>query len=71
MAQLYPEGTPASWYFNAMANYQTGKLDIAEASAVKSLALDPRHWVLNTEQLLAVLLARKGDFKRSSRASAQ
>jgi Tfp pilus assembly protein PilF len=61
LAQLYPEGTPESWYFNALANFQTGKPDLAEASANKSLALDPRHSVLNTEQLLAVILARKGD----------
>jgi Flp pilus assembly protein TadD len=62
MTQLYPVGTPESWNLNAMANYQLGKPDVAEASAVKSLALDPRHSVVNTEQLLAVILARKGDF---------
>jgi len=62
MAQHYPQGTPESWYLNAMANYQLGRPAAAEASAVKSLALDPRHSVLNTEQLLAVILARKGDF---------
>jgi Tfp pilus assembly protein PilF len=62
VAQLYPQGTAQSWYFNALANFQTGKPDIAEASAVKSLALDPRHSILNTEQLLAVILAKKGDF---------
>ncbi len=62
MAQFYPQGTPESWYLNAMANYQLGKPAVAEASAVKSLALDPRHSVVNTEQLLAVILARKGDF---------
>ena len=45
-----------------MANYQLGRPDVAQASALKSLALDPRHTVLNTEQLLAVILARKGDF---------
>jgi len=61
MAQLYPEGTPQSWYLNALANFQMGKPDLAEASANKSLALDPHHSVLNTEQLLAVILARKGD----------
>jgi hypothetical protein len=60
--QLYPEGTPEVWYMNALANYQLGKSDVAEASAQKSLALDPRHSVLNTEQLLAVILAGKGDF---------
>jgi Tfp pilus assembly protein PilF len=62
IAQLYPEGTAQSWYLNALANFQTGKPDVAQASAVKSLALDPRHSVLNTEQLLAVILAKKGDF---------
>jgi len=59
--KLYPEGTPQVWYFNALANYQLKKPDVAEASAMKSLALDPRHSVLNTEQLLAVILAGKGD----------
>ena len=62
IAQLYPQGTAQSWYLNALANFQTGKPDMAEGSAVKSLALDPKHSVLNTEQLLAVVLARKGDF---------
>jgi tetratricopeptide (TPR) repeat protein len=62
IGQLYPEGTAESWYLNALADFQTGKPDIAETSAVKSLALDPRHSILNTEQLLAVILARKGDF---------
>jgi tetratricopeptide (TPR) repeat protein len=62
IAQLYPEGTAIGWYLNALANYQTGKPDLAEASAGKSLAIDPRHTVMNTEQLLAVILAQKGDF---------
>ena len=62
VAEVYPAGTPETWYLNALANYQLGKRDAAEASARKSLALDPRHTIINTEQLLAVLLARKGDF---------
>jgi tetratricopeptide (TPR) repeat protein len=62
VAQLYPHGTPQSWYLNALANFQLGKRDIAQASALKSMALDPRHSILNTEQLLAVILAAKGDF---------
>ena len=60
--ELFPEGTPETWYLNALANYQGGKPDVAEAAALKSLALDPRHSVMNTEQLLAVLLAQKGDY---------
>ncbi len=60
--ELFPEGTPETWYLNALANFQTGKPDLAEAAALKSLALDPRHSVMNTEQLLAVLLAQKGNY---------
>jgi Tfp pilus assembly protein PilF len=62
IAQLYPQGTAISWYLSALANYHAGKLGVAEASASKSLALDPQHSVMNTEQLLAVILARNGDF---------
>ncbi len=62
VAQLYPDGTPLTWYLNARANYELGKVDAAKDSATKSLAIDPRHTVLNTEQLLAVILARKGDY---------
>lgn len=60
--QLYPQGTAEVWYLNALANYQLGKPNAAEASATKSLALDPKHSILNAEQLLAVILAGKGDF---------
>jgi tetratricopeptide (TPR) repeat protein len=59
--ELNPRGTPQVWYYNALANMQLKKMDIAEASAKKSLAMDPLHEQPNTEQLLAVLLANKGD----------
>jgi Tfp pilus assembly protein PilF len=62
VAELYPDGTPQTWYLNALAGYQLGKVDAAQASADKSLAIDPRHTVPNTEQLLAVILAGKGDY---------
>jgi len=65
MAQAYPQGTAESWYLNAMANYKMGKVDAAEISARKSLALDPRHSIFNTEQLLAVILAGKGNFSEA------
>ena len=61
--QLDPSGTPRVWYFDALANYQAANLDAAKASAVKSLAVDPQHQVPNTEQLLAVILARQGDYE--------
>jgi tetratricopeptide (TPR) repeat protein len=59
---LDPAGTAQTWYLNAMANYQLGRIDVAQASAEKSLALDPNHSIPNTEQMLAVILARKADY---------
>jgi len=60
--QLNPAGTPQIWYYDAMGNFQLGKVDAAENSANKSLALDPKHTIPNTEQLLAVILAQKKDY---------
>jgi len=60
--QLDPGGTPQLWYYDALAKFQLGKTDEAHLSAEKSLAIDPRHSVGNTEQLLAVILARKADY---------
>jgi tetratricopeptide (TPR) repeat protein len=60
--ELDPMGTPQLWYYDALAKFQLGKTEEASVSASKSLAIDPRHSVLNTEQLLAVILARKADY---------
>jgi tetratricopeptide (TPR) repeat protein len=60
--QLDPEGTPQLWYYDALAKFQLGKTDEASVSASKSLAIDPSHTVLNAEDLLAVILARKADY---------
>jgi Tfp pilus assembly protein PilF len=60
--QLDPGGTPQLWYYDALAKFQLGKTDEANLSAMKSLAIDPRHTVQSTEQLLAVILARQADY---------
>jgi tetratricopeptide (TPR) repeat protein len=60
--ELDPAGTPQLWYYDALAKFQLGKSDEANVSASKALAIDPRHTVPNTEQLLAVILARKADY---------
>jgi hypothetical protein len=60
--QLDPAGTPQLWYDDALAKFQLGKTEEASVSALKSLAIDPRHTVLSTEQLLAVIMARKADY---------
>ena len=61
--QLDPEGTPRVWYFNSLADYQLGRINAAEISATKLMALDPLHNIRNGEQLLAAILARKADYK--------
>jgi Tfp pilus assembly protein PilF len=60
--QLDPAGTPQLWYYDSLAKFQMGKTDDANVSASKSLAIDPRHTVRGTEQLLAVILARKANY---------
>lgn len=59
---LNPRGTLDIWYYKALGNYHLRKWDIAEASAIKSLSMDPSHVQPNTEQLLGVTLAEKHDF---------
>ncbi len=60
--ELDRSGTVKIWYYNALANFQLGKDDLAETAVGKALALDPSHTIPNIEQLLGVLLAKKGDF---------
>jgi tetratricopeptide (TPR) repeat protein len=60
--KLDPTGTPQLWYFDAVGNLNLGNADAAETSARKSLAMDPQHTAPNTEQLLAVILAGKGEY---------
>jgi Tfp pilus assembly protein PilF len=60
--KLDPAGTPQIWYFDALGHLNIGDSDTAQASAEKSLAMDPQHLAPNTEQLLAVILAGKGEY---------
>lgn len=60
--ELNPRGTAQIWYYHALANYKLNKKAVAEASALKALAMDPLHTQVNTEQLLAVILADKQDY---------
>jgi tetratricopeptide (TPR) repeat protein len=60
--QLDPAGSSQVWYYDALGRSQLGMLDAAEVSARKSLALDPQHRLPDTEQLLATILVRKGNF---------
>lgn len=60
--KLDPTGTPQLWYFDALGQYNSGNVAAGEASARKSLAMDPQHVAPNTEQLLAVMLAGQGEY---------
>lgn len=59
--ELTPRGSIQIWYFHALGNFQAQRMDVAEASAKKSLSMDPLHMQPNTEQLLAVILSQRGD----------
>jgi tetratricopeptide (TPR) repeat protein len=61
--QLVPAGTPQIWYYSAVGNYNLGHVAIAQTAAETSLSMDPNHSAPNTEQLLAVMLAARGDYK--------
>jgi Tfp pilus assembly protein PilF len=60
--EMNPRGTPETLYYNALANYNLGLKDVAETQAAKALAMDPLHTQPNIEQLMAVMLAGKGDY---------
>jgi Tfp pilus assembly protein PilF len=60
--KLDPVGTPQIWYFSAVGNLNLGQNDVAETAAQTSLAMDPNHIAPNTEQLLAVMLAGRGEY---------
>jgi tetratricopeptide (TPR) repeat protein len=59
---LDPAGTAQLWYYAAQADYHIGRNEAALSSAEKALALDPEHGLPNTEDLLALALADKGDY---------
>jgi hypothetical protein len=64
--QLNPAGTPQIWYFSAVGNFNLGKRDVAETSALTALSLDPGHIAApKTEQLLAVIMAGRGKYQEA------
>jgi len=53
-------------YYNAVAYYNLGNLEVAEASAETAVSVDTAHEIPLAEQLLALLVAREGDFERAA-----
>src|SRR5262249_48102789 len=61
LVQLNPYQTQAH-YFNAVANFYLGKMDVAEKSARTALEGDPNKRNPMMQQLLGAILARQGNF---------
>jgi TolA-binding protein len=53
---------PAMYFFNAVANYNLGKIDVAEKSARSAKRLDSQHRIPRIEFLLANILAARQDY---------
>ncbi len=53
---------PTSYFYNAVANYNLGKMEQAEASARKFKSLDTQHHHPDAALLLGQILAQKNDF---------
>jgi hypothetical protein len=58
---LNPGDFPQAWYFNAFANYNLNKLDLAEKSAREGLNRDTMHKYPRLNRILAVILAQHQD----------
>lgn len=60
--RLNPYDFPMAVYYNAVANLELGKLDIAEKSVREAAALDPTGKNPKINYVLGVVLAKRGDF---------
>ncbi len=60
---LNPVEFPASWFYNALANYNLKKLNEAEKSAKEVEKLDGAHQLPQVETLLAQICAERSDYR--------
>jgi tetratricopeptide (TPR) repeat protein len=61
--RLNPYDFPEAVYFNAVANSQLGRLDVAEKSAREAIAMGTEAKNPKVNYILGVILAKKQDFK--------
>jgi tetratricopeptide (TPR) repeat protein len=61
--RLNPYDFPAAVYYNAVANLQLNKLDVAEKSIREAASMDSAYKNPKINYVLGAILARKGDFK--------
>jgi len=61
--QLDPVSFPGYWFYNAAANYNQGKYDIALKSAMRGVDTDVQHRIPRLQYLIGLTLAQKHDYK--------
>jgi tetratricopeptide (TPR) repeat protein len=59
---LDPIDFPNGYFYNSVANYNLGKLDVAEKSARKAATLDSQHRLPQIQSLLGRILLMKKDY---------
>ena len=62
LIKLDPVDFPEAYYYNAAANYNLSKIDVAEASAREALKLDTAHRFPKVEHILGLILYQKNDY---------
>jgi len=66
LLKLNPIDFPQAWLLNGIANFNLGKLDVAEKSAREGLSHDTAHQFPKMNLLLGVLLAQKQSYPEAA-----
>lgn len=66
IVKLNPGDFPGMYFLNAVANYNLKEFTAAEQSAREALKLDTQHRFPQANQILGVVLARKGEFTEAA-----
>lgn len=67
VVHLNPGDFPQAWYFNAFANFNLQKFDLAEKSAREGLQRDTAHKYPRLTRVLAVILAQRQDYEGAAK----
>jgi len=65
LLRLNPVDFPQAWMYNALANYNLNKMDLAEKSAREGLSRDAEHHYPTNQHVLGLVLAEKHDYPGS------
>jgi len=63
IVELAPESSPAFWFLDSVANYNSNNLARAESSAERGLRLDATHRVPQLEYLYGLILGSKQNYQ--------